>query len=194
MKLLVYSQSSVVAPLKFRNGLVISYHTLLDMWLLFHVEINVSYTYVGKIGPWTRHGAYRDIQGILPKRPYLPCVSMAGGALCNDTVDICDVWDNTSISEPIDSVLDVVGLCNGNRAVKNIRVKNTHQPRDNTHMVCRVIRLIMDMVFRYNKSHRKVLSGSLKYYFHTLNDISNHFTYLRIRWMCVPAQLSLWYD
>ena len=34
-KLLIHSQTSTVQPLKFGNGLVISSHTLLGMWLLF---------------------------------------------------------------------------------------------------------------------------------------------------------------
>ena len=36
MKLLIHSQTSTVAPMKFGNGYVISSRTLLGMWLLIH--------------------------------------------------------------------------------------------------------------------------------------------------------------
>ena len=42
MKLLIHSQTSTVAPLKFGNGKVISSHTSLDMWLLIHVLLKVQ--------------------------------------------------------------------------------------------------------------------------------------------------------
>ena len=42
MKLFINYQTSTVAPLKFGNALVISSHTLLDMWLLIHADINVN--------------------------------------------------------------------------------------------------------------------------------------------------------
>ena len=44
MKLLIHSQISTVAPLKFGNGYVISSHSLLRMWLLIHAEIKHFWT------------------------------------------------------------------------------------------------------------------------------------------------------
>ena len=37
-----------------------------------------------------------DIKGILPKGPYLPCVSMAGGPFWQDTIDIHESWGTVS--------------------------------------------------------------------------------------------------
>ena len=42
MKLLIYSQTSTVQPLKFGNGEVISSQILLGMGLLIHAEIKVD--------------------------------------------------------------------------------------------------------------------------------------------------------
>ena len=42
MKLLIHSLTSTVQPLKFRNGQVISSHTLLGVWLLIHAGIKVN--------------------------------------------------------------------------------------------------------------------------------------------------------
>ena len=42
MKLLTYSQSLTVQPLKFGNGQMISARTLLGMWLLIHAGIKVK--------------------------------------------------------------------------------------------------------------------------------------------------------
>ena len=42
MKLLIHSYTLTVQPLKFGNGLVISSHTLLNMWLLVHAVIKVN--------------------------------------------------------------------------------------------------------------------------------------------------------
>ena len=39
---LTHSQTSTVQPLKFGNGLVISFQTLLDMWLFIHAGIQVK--------------------------------------------------------------------------------------------------------------------------------------------------------
>ena len=39
MKLLIHSKTSTVQPLKFRNGQVISSHTLLEKWLFIHAGI-----------------------------------------------------------------------------------------------------------------------------------------------------------
>ena len=41
MKLLIHSQTSTVAALKFRSESVILSHTLLRMWLFIHVWIRV---------------------------------------------------------------------------------------------------------------------------------------------------------
>ena len=38
MKLLIHSQTSMVQPLRFGNGYVISSHMLLGMWLLIHIS------------------------------------------------------------------------------------------------------------------------------------------------------------
>ena len=42
MKLLTHSQTSTPAPLKFGNGLVISSHNLMGVWLLVHAMMNVN--------------------------------------------------------------------------------------------------------------------------------------------------------
>ena len=42
MKLLIHSQTSTVVSFKFGNGLVVSSHTLLDIWLLIHSGIKVN--------------------------------------------------------------------------------------------------------------------------------------------------------
>ena len=42
MKLIIYSETATVAPLKFGNGIVISTHTLLGMWLLIDARIKVN--------------------------------------------------------------------------------------------------------------------------------------------------------
>ena len=42
MSVLIHSQTSTVAPLKFGYGYVISTHTLLGMWLLIHDGIKVE--------------------------------------------------------------------------------------------------------------------------------------------------------
>ena len=42
MKLLIHPYTSMVQPLKFENGRVISPHTLLSMWLLIHAVSKVE--------------------------------------------------------------------------------------------------------------------------------------------------------
>ena len=42
MKLLIHSQTSMVEPLKFEKGQVISFYSLLGMWLLIHVGLLVK--------------------------------------------------------------------------------------------------------------------------------------------------------
>ena len=42
MKLLTHSQTSTAAPLKFGNGLIISSHNLMGVWLLIHAMMNVN--------------------------------------------------------------------------------------------------------------------------------------------------------
>ena len=42
IKLFIHSQTWAVHLFQFRNGYVISSHTLLDMWLLLHAGINVN--------------------------------------------------------------------------------------------------------------------------------------------------------
>ena len=42
MSLRNYSQTSMVAPLKFGNKYLISPHTLQDVWLLIHAGIEVN--------------------------------------------------------------------------------------------------------------------------------------------------------
>ena len=44
VQLLIHTQTSVVQPLKFGNGCVISSHNLLGMWLLMHVGIKIDKT------------------------------------------------------------------------------------------------------------------------------------------------------
>ena len=50
MKLLIHSQTSTVAPLKFGNGKVIASHTLLGMWLLIYAEIQLIHVSKGAPG------------------------------------------------------------------------------------------------------------------------------------------------
>ena len=45
VKLLIHSQTSMVQPLKFGNGFIISFHTLLSMWLFVHVGIELNSYY-----------------------------------------------------------------------------------------------------------------------------------------------------
>ena len=57
MKLLIHSQTSTVAPLKFENGWIISSHTFLGMWLLIHfgIKLNLRYSRVDHgsiLGNW----------------------------------------------------------------------------------------------------------------------------------------------
>ena len=46
MKLFIHSQTSTVAPLKFGNGYVISFHTLQGMWLLIRDGIKLTPRYI----------------------------------------------------------------------------------------------------------------------------------------------------
>ena len=52
--LLIHSQTSTVQPLKFGDGWVILSHTLLDMWLHIHAEIEVNQCYL-VTGTYCRH-------------------------------------------------------------------------------------------------------------------------------------------
>ena len=55
LKLLIHSQTSTIAPLKFGNGKVISSHTLLGMWLFIHVRIKLNILVKGPPGSPRRH-------------------------------------------------------------------------------------------------------------------------------------------
>ena len=50
LKLLIHSQTSTIAPLKFGNGKVISSHTLLGMWLFIRVRIKLNHISKGAPG------------------------------------------------------------------------------------------------------------------------------------------------
>ena len=50
LKLIIHSQTSTIAPLKFGNGKVISSHTLLGMWLFIHVRIKLNILVKGAPG------------------------------------------------------------------------------------------------------------------------------------------------
>ena len=82
MKLLIYSQSSTVQPLKYVNGYVISSHTFLGMWILLYAVI--------KVNPCESKGPKRSI--------LLKCVRRVGNSV-GDRRGMAYIWKTDSCSE-----------------------------------------------------------------------------------------------
>ena len=87
MKLHIHYQTLTVAPLKFGNGYVISYHTLLGMWLPIHAEIQVK--------PWCQEGSWVQVteptNNCYSKKEYNICVNRVNKFVYLIVLAICNL-------------------------------------------------------------------------------------------------------
>ena len=70
VKLLIHSQTSTVQPMNLRNGLVISFHTVLSKWALIHAGIKVNLCY--QRGPRWLSWLFTYIPSVFGSYFYLP--------------------------------------------------------------------------------------------------------------------------
>ena len=86
MELLIHSQTSSVQPVKFRNGLVIPFYTLMDMWLLSHIGIKAS--------PYDKIGQRSQIKNntLQPICSMSPCFSL----IRSPSVVLLTHWDRVA--------------------------------------------------------------------------------------------------
>ena len=90
-EILIHSQTSTVASLKFENGWTISFHKLLAMWLFIHAGIKVNH--VSKTGPW----GVITVEGELN-----PAFSLLKTCICECRWDqMTPDWKNKLVTLPI---------------------------------------------------------------------------------------------